>query len=86
MEKSVVVRARINPRLKAETEVIFQKLGLSISDAITLFYKQVQLTKGLPFEIRIPNKTTRKTFEETDKGKGLIRYKDEAEMFKALGI
>jgi DNA-damage-inducible protein J len=86
MEKSAVVRARINPRLKAETEVIFQKLGLSISDAITLFYKQAQLTKGLPFEIRIPNKTTRKTFEETDKGKGLIRYKDEAEMFKALGI
>lgn len=86
MEKSAVVRAKINPELKAETEVIFQKLGLSISEAITLFYQQVKLTKGLPFEIRIPNRTTRKTFEETDKGKGIVRYKDEEEMFKALGI
>ncbi|MCI0692448.1 type II toxin-antitoxin system RelB/DinJ family antitoxin [candidate division KSB1 bacterium] len=86
MQKSAVIHASINPKLKAEAEVIFEKLGLSISEAITLFYQQVKLAKGLPFEIRVPNKTTRKTFEETDEGKGVVRCKDEAELFKALGI
>jgi hypothetical protein len=38
------------------------------------------------FEIRTPNKTTLKAFEETDEGKGIVRCKDEAELFKALGI
>jgi DNA-damage-inducible protein J len=86
MQKSAVIQASINPKLKAEAEIIFEKLGLSISEAITLFYQQVKLAKGLPFEIRVPNKTTRKTFEETDGGKGIVRCKDETELFKALGI
>ena len=67
MTNSAIIRARINPKLKVEAEVIFDKLGLSVTQAITLFYHQVKLTKGLPFEIRIPNKTTLRTFQETDK-------------------
>jgi len=38
MEKPAMVRARINPKLKVEAEVVFQKLVISISEAITLFY------------------------------------------------
>jgi len=86
MANSTTIRARINPKLKAEAEVIFDKLGLSATQAITLFYYQVKLAKGLPFEIRIPNKTTLKTFQETDKGVGIVWCKNETELFKALGI
>jgi len=86
MTNSAIIRARINPKLKAEAEVIFDKLGLSITEAIILFFQQVKLTKSLPFEIRIPNKTTLRTFQETDKGKGIVWCENEAELFKALGI
>jgi DNA-damage-inducible protein J len=85
MAKEAMIRARVEPHLKAEVEDIFQELGLSITEAITLFYRQVKLNQGLPFEVRIPNETTLKTFQETDAGRKVVRTKDAREMFKKLG-
>ena len=75
MAKTGMIRARIEPDLKNEVSSIFEKLGLSTTEAITLFYKMVSLNKGIPFEIKIPNKTTRKVFKETDQGKNLKEWK-----------
>jgi len=86
MGKTASVRARMEPNVKKEAERVFQRLGLSPTQAITLFYRQVGLRKGLPFNVVIPNQTTLKTFEETDAGRGLIVCKDAADMFKKLGI
>jgi DNA-damage-inducible protein J len=68
MSKTTTVRARIEPRLKKEAEHVLGDLGLSATQAITLFYRQVTLRKGLPFDVVIPNATTRRTFESTDAG------------------
>ncbi|MFZ5806573.1 MAG: type II toxin-antitoxin system RelB/DinJ family antitoxin [Verrucomicrobiota bacterium] len=76
MAKSATIRARIEPSLKEEVEHLFNHLGLSVTSAINLFYRQVKLRKGLPFDVEILNAKTRKTFEKTDKGKELIRYKN----------
>ena len=81
-----MVRARLEPDLKEHTEAIFKKLGLSVTQAITLFYKQVEITKGLPFNVVIPNDETTKVFEHTDKKDNLIMCKDADDMFKRLGI
>ena len=86
MAKEAMIRARIEPRLKAEVETIFDELGLSITEAITLFYKQVKLNRGLPFEVRIPNETTLKTFQDTDAGRRLVRNKNARDMFDKLGV
>jgi DNA-damage-inducible protein J len=86
MSKDATVRARIQPDLKKRVEAMFGKLGLSTTEAITLFYRQVDLRKGLPFDVVIPNKTTRKTLEDTDAGRNLILCKDADDMFKKLGI
>lgn len=86
MNKTSTVRARIAPDLKEKAEKVFHKLGLTSTQAITLFYKQVELRKGLPFDIVIPNKTTIRTFEDTDAGKNLVVCKDTNDMFKKLGI
>lgn len=86
MLKTATVRARIEPRLKRQTETLFHKLGLSTTQAITIFYRQVGLRKGLPFDIAIPNKTTRKTFENTDAGRDIVICKDTDDMFRKLGI
>ena len=58
MTKSAMIRARMDPNLKEEVERILQELGLSATQAITLFYQQVRLSKGLPFEVRLPNQVT----------------------------
>jgi len=86
MAKSAMVRARMEPDLKAKAEMVMERLGLSPTQAITLFYRQVELRKGLPFGVVIPKATTRKTFEDTDAGRNLVVCKDVDDMFEKLGI
>jgi DNA-damage-inducible protein J len=86
MSKTTTVRARIEPRLKKEAEHVLGDLGLSATQAITLFYRQVTLRKGLPFDVVIPSATTRRTFESSDAGKDLVVCKDAEDMFRKLGI
>lgn len=76
MAKTAMIRARTEPNLKEEVEKILKKLGMTSTDAINLFYRQVKLRKGLPFDVKIPNKTTLETFRKTDEGKELNTYKD----------
>jgi DNA-damage-inducible protein J len=78
--KTATVRARIDGHLKSDVEHVLEKLGLTISEAIVLFMSQIKLKKGIPFEIKIPNKTTLKTFNDTDNRKNLVRYKSVKEM------
>jgi len=86
MRKAATIRARIQPELKDKVEHVFHKLGLTTTQAITLFYKQVELREGLPFEISIPNETTRRTFANTDAKRDLIICEDADDMFRKLGI
>jgi DNA-damage-inducible protein J len=58
MLKNAKVRARMEPGLKKKVESLFHRLGLSTTEAITIFYRQVDSRNGLPFEVIIPNKTT----------------------------
>jgi len=86
MNKTSTVRARIEPDLKDKAERVFRDLGLTTTQAITLFYKQVELRKGLPFDVVVPNETTRRTFSDTDAGRNLFVCEDADDMFKKLGI
>ncbi len=53
-----MIRARVEPELKWEAEGYFSALGLSTTEVITLFYKQVTMHRGLPFDVRVPNAET----------------------------
>jgi DNA-damage-inducible protein J len=86
MSKAAMVRARLEPALKIETEGLLRQLGLTASQAITLFYRQITLHKGLPFEVVLPNAKTRKTFAATDAGKGVVRAKNAGDLFRKLGV
>lgn len=86
MNKTATIRARIEPNLKKEAEGLLDKMGLSSTQAITIFYRQITLRKRLPFDVLIPNKTTRRTFEDTDAGRDLVVCKDINDLFKKLDI
>ena len=86
MMKSAMIRARVDPTLKQEAENIFEALGLSATQAITIFYQQVKWARGLPFEVRVPNEVTLQTFEETDAGENLVRCENAQDLFAKLGI
>lgn len=54
--KSANLYARIEPDVKEQAENILAALGIPASNAINMFYKQIILNKGLPFEVKIPDK------------------------------
>jgi DNA-damage-inducible protein J len=68
MIKSETIRARVEPDLKREVEQIFKTLGLSATEAISLFYNMVKLKKGIPFDVKIPNQETQKVIRDSRKG------------------
>jgi DNA-damage-inducible protein J len=76
----------MDPSLKGAAEGIFSAIGLSATDAITLFYRQVQIRHGLPFDLAIPNDLTRRVMADADAGKGLVRAKNAEDLFRKLGI
>jgi DNA-damage-inducible protein J len=80
-----MVHARIQEDLKTATEKIFRKLGLSTTEAIAVFFSQVRLRKGLPFDVKIPNKTTIETFSKTDAGLELNEYESMAKFKEKMG-
>lgn len=81
-----MIRARMEPGLKHDVERIFHLLGLTYTEAINMFFQQVKLREGLPFEVTLPNKTTVKAIADVDKRRGLTKNKNAKEMFKKLGI
>ena len=75
MRKSAVVHARIEPQTKSRAEAVLSRLGMSPTEAIRLFYRQVSLYRGIPFPVKIPNKLSRKILKESAAGKN-VRYFD----------
>ena len=54
MPKTANLYARIEPELKEQAESILAALGIPASNAITMFYKQIILQRGIPFEMKLP--------------------------------
>ena len=73
-EKTRMIHARIDPRLKKSAERVFKQIGISTTEAIRLFLKQVELHRGLPFPVAVPNKETVAAMMETNNPEALKRY------------
>ena len=76
MAKIEIIRVRVEPELKYQAEAVFSELGLSPTEAITLFYTQVTLHRGLPFSVGIPNTETIEALRQACSGEGLTEYAD----------
>jgi DNA-damage-inducible protein J len=86
MTKTATVRARIEPTVKDKAERVFSALGLSATEAIRLFYRQVDLHQGLPFQLEVPNELTAQTLDDTDAGRNLVTCSDADELFAKLDM
>ena len=86
MPKTAVISARIDPELKQGAEKVFQELGLTATQAITLFYKQVVLERGLPFAVRMPNEVTVEALEQARTRQGLESFNTLDDLLEDLGL
>ena len=89
--KSAFIRARIEPKLKHKVESMFEKMGFTTTQALTLFYKQVEKNKRLPCDycgtyFHIPNEETYKTIKEVNAQLGLTKCENEDDLFNKLAI
>lgn len=84
--KNAVVRARVNAYLKNDVENLLENLGLTMSEAISLYLAQIKLTGGIPFEVKMPNETTLETFKDTDRHKKVVKAKSIREIFERAGL
>ena len=75
MAKTETIRVRVDPDVKRDAEEVFSTLGLSVAEAIALFYKQVALCQGLPFPVNIPNAETREAIRQARTKDGLIHFR-----------
>ena len=78
------INARIDPALKKRAHAVFARLGLSEAEAIRMFYAQVSLRQGIPFDITIPNAETLAAFEETKNPDALKSYQSFDDLLEAI--
>jgi len=69
------VRARIDSTTKIDAANALASMGLSVSDAIRLLMRRIADEKCLPFDVRVPNQSTRAAIEELESGNG-SRFQD----------
>jgi DNA-damage-inducible protein J len=83
MPKTAMTHARMTPEIKRQAESILKDLGLSISAAHEIYYRQIIAHHGIPFDLRIPNERTIKAMEEAREGKGK-KYGTVKDLFENL--
>jgi len=86
MAKSTSVNVRTTEDIKKGAEVILNGLGLNISSAVNLFLKQVINYRGIPFDLRLPNKETLHAMDDIESGRDLESAHTVEEMFEKIGV
>jgi len=81
--KTAAVHSRIQPEIKEQAEGVLHRLGLSPTEAIRMFYTQIALRNGLPFDVSIPNDETIKALEDSRSGRNLERFNSTEELFES---
>jgi len=70
MAATATIQTRVNKETKAQAKYILSQLNITLSEAIAIYLRQIILHRGIPFEIKIPNKDTLQAIEELESGGG----------------
>jgi DNA-damage-inducible protein J len=81
MSQTAVIHARIDPATKAATEKILDSLGMTPTEAIRLFYRQIALRKEFPIELHVPNKLTASVLQKSDSNQEIERFENVNDLY-----
>jgi len=81
--KTATIHARIEPQIKTKAEGVLQSLGITPTEAIRIFYRQISLRGGIPFAVEIPNGCTEETLEKSRKGEDVQKFDSLDDMFES---
>jgi DNA-damage-inducible protein J len=77
MPKTAMIRARITPELKASAESILKKLGVTSTEAISIFYTQIVIQKAIPFDVRLESGDKKQQYTRVKSSKHLKQLIDD---------
>ena len=87
MAKTSTIHVRIEPEIKEQVDNILTEIGISTTDAVNMFFRQVIRYQGIPLDLRIPNAETIAAIEEVEEmirtGSGKA-YNSVEELFESL--
>lgn len=84
MAQTADIHVKIDPTTKTKAVKILELLGMTPSQVISALFQQIIYTGSIPFEIKLPNRTTIETFRKTDAGEDLHRVLSINELAKEL--
>lgn len=84
--KDDFIRARVAHGLKKHVHAVFDAIGVTPTQAVTMLYKYVERRRTLPADFFVPNEETASAIKEARAGKDVVVCKDAEDMFKKLGI
>ena len=85
MTANAVVRARIDPTVKAEATAVLASIGLTVSDAVRILLTKIAREKTLPLDLT-PNALTAETLRKSQRGEDVHFAPDAAALFRDLDI
>ena len=86
MAANDVVRARIDKDLKQKSAAILAAMGLTVSDFVRIGLTKVVSERGLPFEMKVPNRLTAETLARSERGEDVHWARDAEDLFDQLDI
>ena len=97
MARTSNIYVRVEPDIKEQAEVILEKLGIPMSNAVSIFLRQVIMQNGLPFEVKILNDKPlsllnlsememQKAHDDFERGRTYSFEEIEKELNKELGL
>ena len=54
MANTTTLNIRINPAVKQKAEKVLEELGIPMSTAINMYLRQISMTRGIPFPVKLP--------------------------------
>ncbi len=84
MLKTSTIQTRIDPIIKKNVQKILNQLNMSMSEAISIYFSQIALHNGIPFEIKIPNELTAKTLKNSENMQDLHTANSVEKLFEKL--
>ncbi len=85
MPQSAVVHARIDQATKIATEKVLDALGMTPTEAIRLFYRQIAMRKSFPLELHVPNNLTAYVLAKSDKNQDVEVFDKPDDLYATWG-
>lgn len=81
MPQTSVVHARIDSATKAATEKVLDSIGITPTEAIRLFYRQIAIRKAFPLELHVPNSLTSSVIETSDRNEDVESFESSSALY-----